>query len=45
MKWWPLHSWHPVVVHLPLIGLLFAVLFDLVAVEDTHPHTTMQQEH
>jgi uncharacterized membrane protein len=31
MTWFPMHSWHPVVVHLPLVGLLFAVLFDLVA--------------
>ena len=34
MNWWPLHSWHPVMVHLPLVGLLFAVLFDLVAVQN-----------
>jgi uncharacterized membrane protein len=33
MTWLPMHSWHPVVVHLPLVGLLFAVLFDLVAVQ------------
>jgi uncharacterized membrane protein len=31
MNWLPMHSWHPVVVHLPLVGLLFAVVFDLVA--------------
>ena len=31
MTWLPMHSWHPVMVHLPLMGLLFAVLFDLVA--------------
>jgi uncharacterized membrane protein len=31
--WWPLHSWHPVVVHLPLVGLLFAVVFDLAAAQ------------
>ena len=33
MTWLPMHSWHPVVVHLPLVGLLFAVLFDLVGVQ------------
>ena len=33
MTWFPMHSWHPVVVHLPLVGLLFAVIFDLVAVQ------------
>lgn len=33
MTWLPMHSWHPVVVHLPLVGLLFAVLFDLVAIQ------------
>jgi uncharacterized membrane protein len=26
-----MHSWHPVVVHLPLVGLALAVAFDLVA--------------
>ena len=31
MNWWPLHSWHPVMVHLPLVGLVVAVAFDLVA--------------
>ena len=31
MNWWPMHSWHPVVVHLPLVGLVVAVAFDLVA--------------
>ena len=33
MKWLPMHSWHPAMVHLPLIGLLLAVVFDLVAVQ------------
>ena len=33
MTWWPLHSWHPVLVHLPLVGLILAVLFDLVAAQ------------
>ncbi|MBA3760888.1 MAG: DUF2231 domain-containing protein [Gemmatimonadota bacterium] len=27
-----MHSWHPVVVHLPLVGLVVAAAFDLVAV-------------
>ena len=31
MTWWPMHSWHPVLVHLPLVGLTLAVGFDLVA--------------
>lgn len=31
MNWWPMHSWHPLVVHLPLVGLVLAVAFDLVA--------------
>lgn len=31
MNWWPMHSWHPVLVHLPLVGLVLAVAFDLVA--------------
>lgn len=31
MNWWPMHSWHPVVVHVPLVGLVLAVVFDLVA--------------
>lgn len=33
MNWWPMHSWHPVMVHLPLVGLLFAALFDVVAAQ------------
>src|SRR5205085_1577387 len=33
MTWLPMHSWHPVVVHLPLVGLLFSVVFDLAAVQ------------
>ena len=33
MSWFPMHSWHPVMVHLPLVGLLLAVVFDLVAVQ------------
>ena len=41
MTWLPMHSWHPVVVHLPLVGLLFAVLFDLVAVQR---HSTRWRE-
>jgi uncharacterized membrane protein len=31
VSWWPMHSWHPVMVHLPLVGLVVAVAFDLVA--------------
>ena len=31
MTWFPMHSWHPVMVHLPLVGLASAVAFDLVA--------------
>lgn len=31
MNWWPMHSWHPLVVHLPLVGLVLAAAFDLVA--------------
>jgi uncharacterized membrane protein len=31
MTWFPMHSWHPVMVHLPLVGLVVAVAFDLVA--------------
>ncbi len=31
MNRWPMHSWHPVVVHLPLVGLVVAAAFDLVA--------------
>lgn len=31
MNWWPMHSWHPVMVHLPLVGLVLAVAFDLLA--------------
>jgi uncharacterized membrane protein len=31
VNWWPMHSWHPVLVHLPLVGLLVAVAFDLIA--------------
>lgn len=31
MNWWPMHSWHPLVVHLPLVGLVVAVAFDLAA--------------
>lgn len=31
MNWFPMHSWHPVMVHLPLVGLVIAVAFDLVA--------------
>ena len=27
----PMHSWHPFIVHLPLVALLLAVLFDVVA--------------
>jgi uncharacterized membrane protein len=27
----PMHSWHPFIVHLPLVALLLAVLFDTVA--------------
>ena len=34
MNSWPMHSWHPVVVHLPLVGLVVAVAFDLVATRD-----------
>lgn len=30
MNWWPMHSWHPVLVHLPLVGLTLAVGLDLV---------------
>jgi uncharacterized membrane protein len=26
----PMHSWHPFIVHLPLVALLLAVLFDVV---------------
>ena len=33
MTWWPLHSWHPVMVHLPLAALLLAVVFDLMAAQ------------
>lgn len=33
MSWWPLHSWHPVLVHIPLVGLLLAVAFDLLAAQ------------
>lgn len=29
MTWWPIHSWHPVMVHLPLVGLILAVAFDI----------------
>lgn len=31
MNWWPMHSWHPVIVHLPLVGLEVAVAFDFFA--------------
>lgn len=31
MTWFPMHSWHPVMVHLPLVGLVVAVTFDLLA--------------
>ena len=31
MNWWPMHSWHPILVHLPLVGLVLAVAFDLIA--------------
>ena len=34
MNWWPMHSWHPVLVHLPLVGLVLAVAFDLIAVRN-----------
>jgi len=33
-----MHSWHPVVVHLPLVGLVLAVVFDLVAARSRSPH-------
>jgi uncharacterized membrane protein len=32
MNWFPMHSWHPVLVHLPLVGLILAAAFDLAAV-------------
>lgn len=38
MNWWPMHSWHPVMVHLPLVGLVLAVAFDLVAARNRLPH-------
>ena len=31
MNWLPMHSWHPVAVHLPLVALVLAVAFDLAA--------------
>jgi uncharacterized membrane protein len=37
MTWFPMHSWHPVMVHLPLVGLVFAVAFDLVASRTRSP--------
>jgi uncharacterized membrane protein len=27
----PMHAWHPVAVHLPLVAFLLAAAFDLVA--------------
>jgi uncharacterized membrane protein len=38
VNWWPMHSWHPVVVHLPLVGLVLAVAFDLVAARNRSAH-------
>lgn len=31
MNWLPMHSWHPVMVHFPLVALLLAVASDLIA--------------
>lgn len=31
MNLFPMHSWHPTVVHFPLVALLLAVLFDSIA--------------
>jgi uncharacterized membrane protein len=28
MNWFPMHSWHPVAVHLPLVALVLAAAFD-----------------
>jgi uncharacterized membrane protein len=33
----PMHSWHPFIVHLPLVALFLAVLFDTVAAWRTAP--------
>ncbi len=38
MNWWPMHSWHPVMVHLPLVGLVLAVAFDLIAARNRSAH-------
>jgi uncharacterized membrane protein len=32
MTWFPMHSWHPVAIHVPLVGLTLAVALDLLAV-------------
>lgn len=31
MNWLPMHSWHPVMVHFPLVALLLAVVADIIA--------------
>jgi uncharacterized membrane protein len=31
MNFFPMHSWHPVAVHLPLVALVLAAAFDLAA--------------
>ena len=31
MNLFPMHSWHPMVVHFPLVALLLAAAFDAVA--------------
>jgi len=33
----PMHAWHPIVVHLPLVGLILAVLLDGLSVWTRHP--------
>lgn len=33
MTWWPMHSWHPVAVHLPLVGIVLAVILDLASTQ------------
>ncbi len=34
----PMHAWHPVAVHLPLVAFLLAAAFDLVAALRRHPN-------
>lgn len=38
MNWLPMHSWHPLMIHLPLIALPMAVLADLLEARNRSHH-------